>query len=256
MRYLHQYVGATRLAQARTHLERIAADWSAQWRIDHDREPLETSVSTDVDIRAFADSGQVGDAGGCIRFRCDDWRRLLFGQAEAAFPQDAIADSLVERARDALLQALLGNAAVAAASQPATTPCEGRAVIAATLRVRGDNNGDAAPTLHLLIDATRFDAALAGRRKDKPAPLTARDDAIGHGRIVLTLGFPLAQIGAEELRYLQKGAVIRAGQRLDQPLDLGTADEPRLLAAFLGRDGDHLAVRIGDTSRSTTRARP
>lgn len=237
MRYLHQFVGSTRLATARAQISAAAAQWSAQWRVDHASDPLTVAVTP----------AQAGTAAGADSDA--DWATLVFGSAQEQLPADDTRSALLTRARRALIQLLLADAANAAAhaAEPQTTlPDDGRARITATLA----GNGVA---VTVLLDASHYDRALPPVLRPE---LALRDTAIGEAPVSLQLSFALARIGAEELRQLQPGVVIRAAHALDQPFALGTPEQPAALHAYLGQQDGHKAIRISPPPASATRNAP
>lgn len=240
MRYLHQYTGTARLARARQQIgERLEA-WSAQWRVEHGRvdhagDPLKLAFHGDAD--ALPEHGHcLRDAQGDVYLQASDesWPALLFGTHK--LPDDDIRRALVEQARTALLRLVAGGTGTVETLTAA--PAAGKARIGVEMACGG-------ACVQLLVDASRFDGALP----PVPRPvLSLRDEAVGNSTVTLQLGLSLAQLGVEELRHLQPGAVIRTGHPLHRPLQLGTPEQPAVLAAFLGRQDGRLAVRIAPSS--------
>lgn len=253
MHYLYRFVGVRRLQFAREYLAAVLQAWSAEWRMDHESAPLAVSLTDAADTLADfacadADANPVhclNDGHGAILLRgtAADWRACVFGRSAASLPADTVADTLLAQARQTLLNALAGHAAnPAAAAAPDVLPTTAKAPADRLAWIRAHVQFDgAAPAFSILIDAQRFNAALAPQAA---AALTRRSDAIGHATLALRLHFSLEPLNAAGLRALQPGTVLRSSHRLDQPLHMGSDERPEWLTAFLGQRNGNLAARI------------
>jgi len=263
MRYLYRYAGVRRLEYARRHVDDALAGWSADWRVDHANEPVQArwQVADAATVDCLAGDDPAGlermDDTLYLRTAAAAWRRAVFGSAASGLPDDPLACALLAQARAALVSALArkpagsapadANTNANAPTSAAQRPVAGRAWLYAGLFHAGRDE----PFLQLLLDARRFDAALA---TPPPVALTPRALAVRNATLPLTLQLPLDSVSAADLQHLRPGVIVQSRHRLDEPLLLGCDTQPRLLRAFLGQRKGRLAVRLDSVAAARTTA--
>lgn len=243
MRYLYRFVGNRRLARARERFGSALDRWMNDWCIGagHDRPELRVSPAYGGDSAPAAESPglqcfRLTGAHGFLLLDETAWRALVFG-ADDGLPRDGTASRLLDCAIVELLRAAL-DATCGIKLQQDGISDDGRAWI----RVGIGSGAQDPAAVRLFIDADHFSDALPVR-PSRP-PLQSRLDSCGNVRTTLDLRFPMAELRASELQHLRPGVVIRSLQRLEDPLQFGTADAPDLLTAFLGSRHSRKAVRI------------
>lgn len=244
------FVGKTRLEAAQKLLPDALYAWHKQWCFSSEDSLIEARCIDEASGTGNLTYGsarwhKAESAEGSIWLHSmcrEDWLRLLFAHLEPEVPNDQIAGQLIERAQQALVNAVL--AALGKETFVALVPAETTATdVRLSSRVGLELSfSDSCPPLVLLLDAGLLDACLPAVTR---APtLSLRQDAIKTATVTLRLSLPPVAIPVGEIERLQPGDVLRTTTSLDQPLAMGVEGDDGLLKGYLARSGDSRAFQF------------
>lgn len=247
-------VGCSALRAVQAALARAVSSWAAEWGVDQAlmAVAVERAWETTPSARMgnWNHGGQAGERN--TWFACsDDFRSLLqlamFGAADAPAPagKASLAPAGACQAGQSLLD-LLGRAALA--SQQGTQSEYGPEVPAACWQ-----RGGGAVVAHVAVGGqvvrVLLDSAAVQAVQLPPAALPALLPAdlnagLAKVPVALQLCAGSARVGLGSLMALSAGDVLRLGTPGDAPLSLQTLSGSPILAGYLGRCGDSVAVEL------------